>query len=213
MPPANRNGALAVAEEREDGGRQQRELAQRPDAAGQRLQLATAAPTAPGPGRVIGADPEKMPPSMPPLARITALALAVAGCVLLVVAEFSTLYEIRVITVVQETTDGRENHAYALLVIALAAGFMTFGGILAGARPAQWALLVLALAALFVVFAIDFPKVDEEGFIGDAFERAKATPQKGFYLESLGAVLLLIAAVATLLLSPRGERRSRVPAE
>ena len=154
-----------------------------------------------------------MPRSMPKLARLVALLLAAAGCVLLAVAEFSTLYEIKVITVVQETTDGRENHAYALLVIALAAAFMTFGGIVAGARPAQWALLVLSVAALFVVLAIDLPTVNEEGFIGEAFERAKATPETGFYLESLGAVLLLLASVGTLVLSPRGERRTEAPAE
>ena len=144
---------------------------------------------------------------MPPIARATALLLAAAGCVLLVVAEFSTLYEIRVITVIKEATDGREHHAYALLVIAIGAAFMAYGGILRGARPAQIGLLVLGLAALFVVLAIDFPDVDEEGFTAEAFERAVASPQTGFYLESLGAVLLLISAAATLLLG-HGRRES-----
>jgi hypothetical protein len=156
-----------------------------------------------------------MPRSMPPLARLVALLLAAAGCGLLVVAEFSTLYEVKVITVVKESTDGREHHAYALLVIALGAAFMAYGGILGGARPAQIGLLVMALAALFVVLAIDYPDVDEEGFLSEAFERARARPQTGFYLESLGAVLLLFSSVATLLLSPRGEgspRRSEPPA-
>ena len=151
------------------------------------------------PLRTIEADPEKIPRRMPPLARAAALLLAAAGCVLLVVAEFSTLYEIRVITVVKETTTGHENHAYALLVIALGAAFMTYGGIFRGARPAQIGLVVLALCALFVVFAIDYPDVGEEGFIGEAFERAKASPQTGFYLESLGAVLLLLAGAAAVL--------------
>lgn len=154
---------------------------------------------------------------MPSLARLVAILLAAAGCVLLVVAEFSTLYEIRVITVVKEATDGREHHAYALLVIAVGAAMMAYGGIVGGARPAQYALVALALAALFVVLAVDYPDVDEEGFIGEAFERAEASPQTGFYLESLGAVLLLLAAVATLLLSPRSARprleSSEPPAE
>ena len=139
---------------------------------------------------------------MPPIARAAALLLAAAGCVLLVVAEFSTLYEIRVITVVKESTDGREQHGTALLVIAVAAAFMAYGGILGGARPAQFGLLALAIAALLVVLLIDYPDVNDEGFIGEAFERAKATPKTGFYLESLGAVLLLLSAVATLLLTP-----------
>jgi hypothetical protein len=141
---------------------------------------------------------------MPKLARLTALLLAGAGVVLLVVAEFSTLYAIQVITVQKESTTGGGNHGYALLVIAVAAAFMAYGGLVRQARPAQIGLLVLAVAALFVVLAIDLPDVDEEGFIGEAFERAEASPKTGFYLESLGAVLLLLSAAATLMLSPRG---------
>ena len=145
--------------------------------------------------------------SVPPLARIAALALAAIGCVLLVVAEFSTLFEIRVITVVKDSTTGGSNHGYALLIIAVASGFMGYGGIYKGARPAQLALLLLALAAVVVVFAFDLPDVGEEGFIGEAFERAEASPKTGFYLESLGAVLLLLSAVATVVLSPRERPR------
>ena len=158
------------------------------------------------PRSAVAGHPEKMPRSMPPLARLAALLLAAAGCVLLVVAEFSTLYEVKVITVVKEATDGREHHAYALLVIAVGAAFMAYGGILGGARPAQFGLLAMALAALFVVLAVDLPDVDEEGFLAEAFERAEAQPKTGFYLESLGAVLLLLSAGATLMLSPRTER-------
>lgn len=149
-----------------------------------------------------------MPRSMPSIARLIALVLAAAGCVLLVVAEFSTLYEIRVITVIKESSTGGAHHAYALLVIALGAAFMAYGGIVRGARPAQVGLLVMALAALFVVFAIDYPDVDEEGFIGEAFERAEASPQTGFYLESLGAVLLLLSAAAALVFGS-GRREPR----
>ena len=145
---------------------------------------------------------------MPTLARSAALLLAAAGCVLLIVAEFSTLYEIRVITVVKEATNGGEHHGFALLVIGVAAAFMAYGAILGGARPAQFGLLALAIAALLVVLLIDYPDVNDEGFIGEAFERAKAEPKTGFYFESLGAVLLLISAVATLLLST-GERPAR----
>jgi hypothetical protein len=142
---------------------------------------------------------------------MTALVLAAAGCLLLVVAEFSTLYEIRVITVVKESATGGSNHGYALLIIAIGAGFMAYGGIFRGARPAQLGLLLLAIAAVLVVFLFDFPDVDEEGFIGETFERAQASPGTGFYLESLGAVLLLLSAVATMVLSPRGASEERSP--
>lgn len=145
--------------------------------------------------------------SMPHLARLTTLLLAAAGCALLVVAEFSTLYAIQVITVQKETTTGGDHHGYALLIIAAAAAFMVYGGIVRGARPAQIGLLVLALAACAVVFGIDYPDVDEEGFIGEAFERAEASPKTGFYLESLGAVLLLLSAAAALTFGASGRER------
>lgn len=139
-------------------------------------------------------------PRVPPLARLLALVLVAAGCVLLVAGEFSTLYEIRVITVVKDSTTGGGNHGFALLIIALAAAFMAYGAFAGGSRPAAFGLLFLAAAALFVVLAVDFPDVGEEGFIGEAFERAEARPRTGFYLESLGAVLLLLGAVTTLVL-------------
>jgi hypothetical protein len=147
-----------------------------------------------------------MMPRVPRLPRLLALLLAAAGCALLVAGEFSTLYDIKVITVIKQTTTGHENHAFALLIIAVAAGFMAFGGLVTGARPALFGLLLLSLAALFVVLAIDYPDVHSEGFIGEAFERAEAGPRTGFYLESLGAVLLLLSAVTGLVFGERGER-------
>lgn len=154
-----------------------------------------------------------MPP-VPPLARLFALLLVAAGCVLLVVAEFSTLYEIRVITVVKDSTTSGGNHGYALLIVALGAAFMGYGALVGGSRPAAFGLLFLAAAALFVVLAVDYPDVGEEGFIGEAFERAEARPRTGFYLESLGAVLLLLGAVTTLVLGrgPDTDLRTNPPA-
>ena len=128
------------------------------------------------------------------------LVLAVAACALLVIAEFSTLYEIKVITVVKETETAGEHHGYALAILSAAAVLMAWGATVGGSRAAAVGMLVLAIAVLVVVFAVDYPDVDEEGFIGVAFEQAKASPQAGFYLESLGAVVLLLSAAAALLL-------------
>ena len=135
------------------------------------------------------------------------LVLAIAACALLVIAEFSTLYEIKVITVVKETETAGDHHGYALAIIGAAAVLMAWGATVGSSRAAAVALLVLAIAALAVVFAVDFPDVDEEGFIGVAFEQAKATPKSGFYLESLGATALLLSGAAALLFgrSTRGD--------
>ena len=134
------------------------------------------------------------------------LVLAIVACALLTIAEFSTLYEIKVITVVQETQTGGDRHGYSLVLIGLAAVAMAWGATRGSSRAAAAALLVLALAAVAVVIALDLPDVRSEGFIGETFERAEARPKSGFYLESLGAALLLVSAVAALLFGGQQRR-------
>jgi len=139
--------------------------------------------------------------------RLTRLLLvpSVLGAVMLIVAEFLPLYEIRVITAVPN--GGRHgtgaHHGYALLVIGLAMLPMAWGAVIGGSRPAAFALLALALIALFVVLAIDLPDLNETGLIGRTYEEAQARPQVGFLVESLGATLALLGAVGTLVLRPR----------
>jgi len=146
------------------------------------------------------------PPVPSVLRRYGLLVPALAGSVLLVVAEFSALYEIRIITVTAETVRGGSHHGYALLVIALASLLMAFGAVVGRSRPAAAALLVLALAAAVVTLAIDLPDLDETGPYGRDYERAVASAGPGFYLETLGTALLLVSAVAIALFGPRPER-------
>ena len=143
-----------------------------------------------------------------------------AGALLLAVAEFLTLYEIKVITAVPEggTYTAGPHHGYALLVIAVGLVPMSIGAVVGGSRPAALAALVLALAAVVVVLAVDLPDLNETGLIGRTYEAAEARPSTGFYLESLGAALALIGAVGTLMLAggrerPRRERPDRAGRE
>jgi len=128
-----------------------------------------------------------------------------AGALLLILAEFITVREIRAVTAVPPggTSTGGDLHGYALGIVGLAMLPMTFGAVARGARPAAVALLVLALAACAIVLLIDLPKLDETGLIGRTYELAEAHPGTGFYLESLGAALSLVGAVAVLVLTPR----------
>jgi hypothetical protein len=64
-------------------------------------------------------------------------------------------------------------------------------GALRGALPAMVALAVLGLVALLIAVIGDVPDLNETGFIGEVYEDAAAGPQAGFYLETLGGVLLL----------------------
>ena len=144
-----------------------------------------------------------MMPAVPaPLRRYGLLIVPLTGCLMLAVAEFLTLWEVRAITVVLETSTGGSHHGFALLVIALVAAAMAIGAVRGGSRPAAVALLVLAIVALVIVFAIDLPDVQETGLSRD-YEQAEANPKAGFYLESAGAVLLLLGAVSVFVFGPR----------
>ena len=78
---------------------------------------------------------------------------------------------------------------------------MSFGAVVRGARPAAIALVVLAVAACAIVLFVDRPVLDDAGSIGRTYDLAQAQPATGFYLESLGAALALVGAVAALFCS------------
>jgi hypothetical protein len=152
------------------------------------------------PGPLAGLDPTG-------LALVGVVALASA---LLLVAEFTPVFEVTIGTLdtVRRTKTGGANHAYALIPIALLAVPMAIGAA-RGARPPAIALVVLGAVALAIALAVDLPSARESGSLpeADTFEDAQAQPASGFYLETLGAVLLIVAGGLTLLLrrdEPRG---------
>jgi hypothetical protein len=129
----------------------------------------------------------------------------VAGALLLIAAEFTTVREVRAVTAVPPggTSTGGDLHLYALGVLGLAMLPMGYGAVMRGARPAAVALLVLAVAACVIVLAVDLPNMNDAGILPQTYEGAQAHPDTGFYLESLGAALALIGAVGVLVLTPR----------
>jgi hypothetical protein len=139
------------------------------------------------------------------VARYAPLVPLVAGALLLIVAEFVTVREVIIVTVVPPdgVDTGGDMHLYALGLLGLAILVMSYGAAARGARPAAIALLVLALAACVIVLAVDLPVMDDEGTYARTHEGARARPAAGFYLESLGAALALVGAVAALTLTPR----------
>jgi hypothetical protein len=127
------------------------------------------------------------------------------GALLLIVAEFLPLYEIRAITAVPEggTKSTGAHHGYAQAVIGLALVPMAWGAVRGGSRPAAIAALVLSTGALFVALAIDLPDLNETGLIGRTYDQAEARPRVGFFVETLGATLALLGSIGTLVLRPR----------
>jgi len=133
------------------------------------------------------------------------LVVLLAGALLLTVAEFMTLYEIRAVTAVPEggTRSVGGHHAYALLIVGVVLVPMALGAVRGGSRPAAIAVLVLALLTAGIVALVDLPDLNETGLIGRTYDEAQARPRAGFFVESLGATLVLVGAVATLLFRRR----------
>ncbi|HEX2016686.1 MAG TPA: hypothetical protein VGN69_08330 [Solirubrobacteraceae bacterium] len=147
------------------------------------------------------------------------LLASAAGSLLLGVAAFSTLYSLRVEGAQASLHPSRED--YGLLLIALAALGMAVGGA-RRARPAMAALAALGVLALGIAVLRDLGQVHSTGVIGQQYENATATPDAGFYEETLGGALLLVAGGGLLVLhaparperasrEPRAARRSRPP--
>src|SRR3954454_6936620 len=165
-----------------------------------------------------------MAPSLPSLPsaralRLGLLAASAAGVICLLLATFATVIEIKVGTTTKipdhdTHLSGWDRHGPALLIIALFAAAMIVGA-LRGARPAMAALAALGLVALLIAIVGDVPDLNETGFIGQVYEDAAAGPKGGFYLETLGGVLLLASGGLMLALpaagapAPRVRRRER----
>ena len=127
--------------------------------------------------------------------------VAAAGAILLLVAEFSALLEVRAGSHVVKTVKTGSHHSYANLVVALVALFMAFAAVRgAAARMALLALLVLGLISLGIALVGDVPDVSRTGLVAGSFDAAAAHARIGVYLETLGAALLIVAGGAGLLL-------------
>ncbi len=134
------------------------------------------------------------------------LASALLGGILLVAADASTLYSVAVVTVIKATVTGHAQHSYGLALVGLAAVGLVVGAA-RGSRAAVAGLPALGLAALLIAaIAGDFHDVHSSGQVGLLYDGATASPGPGFYFETLGALLLIVAGVGLLLL-PRARDR------
>jgi hypothetical protein len=133
------------------------------------------------------------------------LAGGLFGALLLLAAEFTTLFEIRTAassTAVRSVGTG-SHHAFALVPIALLVILLAYAVRSAGSRPALLAIGLMGLIALLIALLGDLPDAHATGLVGSAsthYVAASSTPSAGLYLETLGAVVLLITTACGLLL-------------
>lgn len=150
--------------------------------------------------------------SRPPLSSVRVLLalIALTGAFLLVLSTFTTIVEIRVLTTSdlagQDTQiSGRDLHGIALILVALVALVM-LAGALRGARPAMAALAATGLLAIGLVVGFDVPELDNAGPVAQLYENVSAGAARGFYYETLGGVLLLLAGGGLWLVGAGRER-------
>ena len=139
------------------------------------------------------------PVSVPPALWRGLVLAALAGPILLVVADFTTLFETRGPGYVHDVA-GHTNHGFAMAVIGVVG--VALWGLAARSRgPVAWgALAALGVAAAIVALGFDLGDTTTSGTLPN-FEPAHSSPQAGFYLETLGAALMLVAGVGATLLS------------
>ena len=142
---------------------------------------------------------------------LTALSAAVflagaIGALLLVAADLSTLIEVRSGGRVTDRVTGGEQHLYALVVLGALA--LVLAGVLAftHSRAAATALAGLGIIALAIALLGDLPDLNRSGVTAD-FKPADASPARAYYLETAGAVLVLLAGAAGAVLDLDPRRR------
>lgn len=131
---------------------------------------------------------------------------ALLGALLLLIAEFTTLYQVHASNVagpIKSVSTGA-NDSYALIPIALAVVLLAFGFWRSDSRSSLLAIGVLGVVVLLLSLLGDLPDAHASGLIGSTsshFVDASSTPSAGLYLETLGAILLLIACGCGFLLT------------
>jgi hypothetical protein len=130
---------------------------------------------------------------------------AALGALLILVSQFTALYHVHIATssAAIKTVGTGANHAWAPIPIAVLAGVLAFAVYRGGSRTALVALLVLGVVTLLIALLGDLPDAHATGIVGSGasqYAEGTSTPSAGLYMETLGAVLLLISGGIGLML-------------
>ncbi|HWC85753.1 MAG TPA: hypothetical protein VG388_04390 [Solirubrobacteraceae bacterium] len=137
------------------------------------------------------------------------LAGGLIGALLLFVAEFTALYreDSAASRIPLHTVSSGSHHGYALIPVALVALILAAAAARSASRAALLGLGALGLVAALVAVLGDLPDAHAAGFVRTAaseFTKAKNVPGVGFYLETLGAAVLVLTSAAGILFGGGG---------
>ncbi len=143
------------------------------------------------------------------------LAGGLLAAALLIASEFTTLYTVHLASNgAQVNSVSTSSHdSYALIPIAIVVAILTLGAGLLGSRLSLLAVGALGVVTLLIALVGDLPDAQATGVVtaGGRYQSAKASPATGLYIETLGAVLLVIVSGCGLLIA--GPARPRSPSE
>jgi hypothetical protein len=123
---------------------------------------------------------------------------ALLGGILLIVAEFSVINRIAIgDDVTKATFRGFDRHHFALLIIGAVAIPMAWGGFIGRSRPAFAVLALLGLAALLIVLVGDTPDLNDKRGYDVFYDSVRTHVGVGYYLETLGSILILAAGACS----------------
>ena len=137
----------------------------------------------------------------------------VAGALVIAVSQFMTLANTKVAgnSVPVDTISVGSEHAFALLPIALVVAALAYGVWRVASRPALLAIGVLGVLSLVIALTADLSYAQKTGVRSAAghYVSAANTPAAGLYVETGGAMLLIVTSVCGfVLLGAPGPRRS-----
>jgi hypothetical protein len=146
------------------------------------------------------------------------LAGAALGALVLIVAELTTLYTIHVATArAAIRSEGTGSHnGYAMIPVAILA-LLLAAAVWSRNPPTRrielLAIALLGVGALVLALAHDLSDAQAQGLvlIGGHYHLAKASPSAGLYMETLGAVVLIITGGCGLLMAGPPPRPARPP--
>jgi hypothetical protein len=138
----------------------------------------------------------------------------VAGAGLLVAAQFMPLFTVHTSAsrAAIKTVQTGSHDSYALVPAAVLALLLSIEVWRSRSRLALVAIGVIGIVSLLIALLGDLPDAHATGLVGSAsttLRIARSSPSVGLYLETLGAVVLLITAAAGLLLLDAPGRDAR----
>jgi len=127
------------------------------------------------------------------------------GALLILIAQFTALYHVHspASSAPIKTVGTGANHAWAPIPLALLAGVLAYAVYRDENRAALAALALLGVVVLLIALLGDLPDAHATGLVGSGasqYVEGTSTPSAGLYMETLGAILLLLSGGAGLLL-------------